>query len=576
MYVRYFMWNFAGRQNDIQGHGGILEGNWISGINFIDELRLGPKDHLHAEALNNKGRNQYYLLPLLLGLSGLFFHLKQRKKDFWVVTLLFFFTGIAIVIYLNQTPLQPRERDYAYVGSFYAFSIWIGLGVLSLINLLGKTPKTVLSSALITGLCLILVPGIMARENFNDHDRSGRYTARDFAYNYLNSCAPNAILFTYGDNDTFPLWYAQEVEGIRTDIRVVNLSYLGADWYIEQMKRKVYESDPLPISFTKDQYVQGTREIIYLLNRIDAHQDLKRLIEFVASDDPRTKLPLSNSQLIEYFPTRKLRLPVEREKVIANGTITPDQINQIVPFVDWELNQEKLFLSKSDLIVLDILATNNWERPVYFAITVPGENYLNLDDYLQLEGLAYRVVPVKHESPDWQIGRVHSDIMFNNMINKFRWGGVNNYQVYLDETNLRMASNFRNNFSRLAHKLIDENKIDSALIVLDKSKEILPHESVPFNFMIIPIIDGYYRAGAFEQANELVEKMAGITTNELNYYFSVGPRFTAHVNQAMQRAMSIMQELANLTETYNQTELNEKINLKFESLFQTYLLTTEK
>lgn len=575
MYGRYFMWNFAGRQNDIQGQGGILDGNWLSGITFLDELRLGPQDMLPEEANKNKGRNKYYLLPLLLGISGLLFHLKQRKQDFWVVTLLFVFTGIAIVIYLNQTPLQPRERDYAYAGSFYAFSIWIGLGVMSLIHLTEKKKKTVLTSVLTTLLCLILVPGILAKENHDDHNRSGRFTARDFAYNYLNSCAPNAILFTYGDNDTFPLWYAQEVEGIRRDIRVVNLSYLSADWYIDQMKRRAYESAPLPISLTKEQYVQGTRDGIYILERISEPQDLKRLIEFIASDDPRTKLPLSTTDFLDFIPTRKIRLAVNKDKVLSNGTVTADLENQIQPFIDWELGGNRSFLSKSDMIVLDILATNEWERPVYFAITVPRENYLNLDQYLQVEGLAYRLVPIKNEENDWQIGRIHSEIMYNNMIDKFKWGGINNPEVYLDETNLRMASNFRNNFSRLAHKLIDENKIDSALTVLNKSLEILPHETVPFNYMVIPLIEGYYRAGNNEKANELVEKMAEINRFELYYYFSVGPKFSGHVDYQKKRTMSIMQELVNLTEKYKQDEMNQKIQKEFDELFNTYLLTTE-
>lgn len=575
MYGRYFMWNFAGRQNDIQGHGGILDGNWLSGIDFIDEIRLGPQDMLHEHALMNKGRNKYYLLPLIFGLAGLMFQLKQKKPDFWVVTLLFLFTGVAIVIYLNQTPLQPRERDYAYAGSFYAFSIWIGLGVLSFIHLIDKHNKTVLSSVLVTLLCLILVPGIMAKENWDDHDRSGRYTARDFAFNYLNSCAPNAILFTYGDNDTFPLWYAQEVEGVRRDVRVVNLSYLSADWYIDQMKRKVYDSEPLPISLGKNQYVQGTRDGIYIAERIGEYQDLRRLVDFVGSDDPRTRIPLSANESIDFLPTRKFLIPVNREKVLANGTVTSDLEGRIVEEVVWELGGNKNFLSKAELIVLDILATNDWERPIYFAVTVPRENYLNLENYMQLEGLALRFVPVNHETENWQIGRVHSDIMFTNMIEKFLWGRMNKPGVYLDETNIRMASNFRNNFSRLANTLIEENKTDSALLVLDKCMEILPHESVPFNFMIIPVIEGYYKAGASDKAGHLVKKMIEINKFELYYYFSVGPEFAGFVDYEKQRAMSVMQELVNLTETYDKEGIYQEVLTEFEDLFKTYLLTIE-
>ncbi len=576
MYGRYFMWNFAGRQNDIQGNGGILDGNWLSGINFIDEIRLGPQDMLHEQALSNKGRNKYYLLPLIFGLAGLLFQLKQKKQDFWVVSLLFIFTGMAIVIYLNQTPLQPRERDYAFAGSFYAFAIWIGLGVLNFIHLLDKQNKTILSSILVTILSLIMVPGNMAKENWDDHDRSGRYTARDFAFNYLNSCAPNAILFTYGDNDTFPLWYAQEVEGVRTDIRVVNLSYLSADWYIDQMKRKVYDSEPLPVSLTRNQYIQGVRDGVYIAERVDEHQDLRRLVDFIGSDDPRTRIPLSQTESIDFLPTRKLSLPVNKEMVLANGTVTSDLEDRIVPEVLWELGENKNFLSKADLIVLDILATNNWERPVYFAMTVPRENFLNLENYLQLEGLALRLVPVRHETTEWQVGRVHTDIMFTNMIEKFHWGRINEPDIYLDETNIRMASNFRNNFSRLANSLLNENKTDSALIVLDKCMEILPHENVPFNFMIIPIIEAYYKAGASEKAGQLVKKMVEISRFELYYYFSVGPAFAGFVDYEKQRAMSILQELVNLTETYDKEGIYNEVMTEFEDLFKTFMLTIEK
>ena len=574
MYGRYFMWNFAGRQNDTQGHGGILDGNWISGIRFLDELRLGPQDMLPEAALKNKARNTYYLLPLLFGILGLLYQLKKQKNDFWVVFLLFFFTGIAIVIYLNQTPLQPRERDYAYAGSFYAFSIWIGLGVLYLSHLLEKHRKTLLTSLLVTILCVILVPGIMAKENWNDHDRSDRYTARDFAFNYLNSCAPNAILFTYGDNDTFPLWYAQEVEGLRTDVRVVNLSYLSADWYIDQMKRKVYDSEPLPISLTKEQYVQGKRDGVYILERVDGSQNLGRMIDFVASDDPRTKIPLNSGEQIDYLPSRKLRIPVDTDQVLGNGTVTPELADQIVTAIEWELRSEQSFLSKSDLILLDILATNNWERPVYFAITVPQNNYLNLDDYLQVDGLALRLVPVRHSSDTWQSGRVHSGILYEKMMNQFVWGGIENYKLYLDETNQRMIATHRSNFSRLAQQLVDEGKKDSAIAVLDKSLEIIPHEVLPFDFMILSFIEAYYKAGEYEKAGKLADELAEITTGELHYYFSVGPRFYASVTFGMQRAMSVMQEIVSMTETFGDTDRHQKILGEFAELYNTFILTT--
>ncbi|MCK4749817.1 MAG: DUF2723 domain-containing protein, partial [Bacteroidales bacterium] len=316
MYLRYFMWNFAGRQNDIQGHGGILHGNWISGIPFLDEAKLGSLDKLPAKFKDHPSHNTYYLLPLLLGIIGMFYHYKKDKKDFSVVMVLFIMMGFAIVVYLNQKPMEPRERDYAYVASFYAFAIWIGLGVLSIYEFLRKKVPGSLSAGIATVLCLALVPTIMARENWDDHDRSGRYTARDLAYNYLNSCAPNSILYTNGDNDTFPLWYAQEVEGIRTDVRIIKLMLFNTEWYIDQMTRKAYESDPIPMSPPAEKYRDGTNNIIYLVERVDKHVDLKEVIEFVASEDPRTKFKPQPGISLDYIPSKKFFLPVDKEKVL--------------------------------------------------------------------------------------------------------------------------------------------------------------------------------------------------------------------------------------------------------------------
>ncbi|MBE9511755.1 MAG: DUF2723 domain-containing protein, partial [Bacteroidetes bacterium] len=395
MYFRYFMWNFAGRQNDIQGHGSILEGNWLSGINFLDEWRLGDQENLPDHLKNNPAKNRYYLLPLILGLLGLIFHYKRDRKNFSVIMLLFFFTGIAIVIYLNQTPHQPRERDYAYAGSFYAFSIWIGLGVYAIADYLNKILPYRLSVGISILAGFVFVPLLMAFENRDDHDRSGRYTARDFAGNYLNSCAPNAILFTNGDNDTFPLWYAQEVEGIRTDVRVVNLSYLGGDWYIDQMRAKAYESDPVPFSLKNEKYIQGTRDIVLFNEKIDGYYDLKELMDFVASDGRKTKTrsPFARGELLDFFPTKKFLLKIDSANVMNTGTVPVRLAGNILKEMKWEYPSELVY--KNDLLVLDLLANNNWNRPIYIAITVPGSAYMGLENYFQVEGLAYRIVPVK-------------------------------------------------------------------------------------------------------------------------------------------------------------------------------------
>jgi hypothetical protein len=563
MYGRYFMWNFAGRQNDIQGHGRLLEGNWISGIHFLDAMRLGPQYGLPYHLENNKARNKYYLLPLLLGMAGLLYHYQRMKKDTWVVFLLFFFTGIAIVIYLNQTPYQPRERDYAFAGSFYAFSIWIGLGVLAVYDNLRKYiggTRGALAASVIT----LFVPGLMAVQNWDDHDRSGRYTARDLAWNYLQSCAPNAILFTYGDNDTFPLWYAQEVEGVRTDVRVVNLSYLSADWYIDQMKRKVYESGPLPISMTREQYVQGTRDVVYLFDDTERHFDLRSAIDFVLSDDPRTKIQATADESVDFIPGKRYSLPADPLQVLKTGTLTPEKAQLAVPVIEWEIKRN--YLTKSGLAVLDLLAGNNWERPVYFAITVPSEEFLGLDDYLQNEGFAFRLVPVKKIVRDGFTGHIDTEIMYRNMMEVFRWGNMNDPGVYLDETNLMMISNTRSNFSRLARSLLDEGKSDSAVLVLDRAMELMPNETVPYNYFIIPLIQNYYVAGENEKASAVAEEKAALLKRELNYYITLGSPMRKLVETEMHRALSIYQQLLKAV-TGHDPELEHELNTDLNSYY---------
>ena len=564
MYFRYFMWNFAGRQNDIQGHGGILKGNWLSGIPFIDDARLGPQNKIPKSMSDNKGMNKYYLLPLILGLVGLFFQYKKSKQEFWIVMLLFFFTGIAIIIYLNQTPYQPRERDYGYTGSFYAFCIWIGFGVLALYNLLKNKAPQVISAVLAILLCFS-VPGIMAKENWNDHDRSGRYTARDFAHNYLNSCAPNAVLFTNGDNDTFPLWYAQEVEGIRTDVRVVNLSLFNTDWYINQMRKKAYDSHPIKLTMTQDKYSQGKRDVVYLMDdpRVKDYVPLKEIIDFISSDDPRTKLPQADD--LSYAPTRKFRLSVDSSKVVNNGTVKADIANQIIKNIDWNLN--KSYVTKGEMMLLDLLSTNMWERPIYFAITVGSESYLKLEPFFQLEGLAYRLVPINTTNRDGQIGRIDSDIMYDNMMNKFKWGGINDPKVYLDENNLRMTMNLRNNFARLADKLLEEGKKDSAIKVLDKCIEVMPNNCVPYNYFNLGIAEAYYKANVTEKANDVINILNESTQDDLRYFFSLEDEFAGSTEYEIKKSMMVMQELSRLTREFKQDTLNKKIDEDFKNFY---------
>ena len=573
MYFRYFMWNFSGRQNDIQGHGSVLKGNWISGIPFVDNARLGDQDAVPDHLKNNPGRNTYYMLPLILGLIGLFFHYKKHKYDFTVVLMLFILTGIAIVVYLNQYPIQPRERDYAYVGSFYAFTIWIGLGVAAIHELISKKLPKSFSAVTITTITLVLVPGIMAAENWDDHDRSGRYTARDLASNYLNSCKENAILFTNGDNDTFPLWYAQEVEGIRTDIKVCNLSYLRAAWYIDQMSRKSYEADPMPFSLTHDKYHRGNRDILPIIERVGKPVDVKDVISFVASDDPKTKInsPFVANEKINHIPTKQFRVLINADDILKKGIVSEKYKDRIVNEMTWSIGQNYLY--KDGLMLLDLLATNNWERPIYWAMTVTSTKYFNLQKYFKVDGLTYQLVPVESKPGSAYNGEVDSDVMFDNVMNKFRWGGIEENEIYFDENNVRMFSNLRSSFGRLAEKLIEENKKDSAIMVLDRCMELFPDEKIPFNNTLIPVIRAYYHAGDIDKANSLVDSLTNKMYLEQDYYFSIPEKYkngAKTIGAEIQLNMYILQELYRITINNNQVEKSKQIENRFMIYMQKY------
>lgn len=571
MYLRYFMWNFSGRQNDIQGHGGYLKGNWLSGIPFVDNIRLGPQDNLPKSISSHKSRNKYYMLPLILGLLGMIFMYQKRPKQFLIVLLLFVLTGIAIVIYLNQTPYQPRERDYAYAGSFYAFAIWIGLGVLAIGDFAKKYLPGATSGVLATVLSLVLVPSIMAKENWDDHDRSGRYTARDLASNYLNSCAPNAILFTYGDNDTFPLWYAQEVEGIRTDVRVVNLSLLGTDWYIYQMTKRAYDSAPVPFSFSRDQYRQGVRDLIPVVERIQRYVPLKDVMDFVGSDDAKTKVQASDESYMNYLPAKLLQIPVDSAKVMNSGLVSIQDTTRLLKSIDFNLT--KKYVTKSDMMVLDLLANFNWDRPVYFASSVGTDNYMDLQEYFRLEGFAYRLMPYKTKIENGDIGDINTDILYDNLMNKFEWGRMNEPDVLIDHYNTRVLSimKIRDVFARLAEALLSENKKEKAIEVLDRVVELTPHRTLSYDYFMVPVAELYYQVNETEKANKIVNKLAGIYEEDLDYYLSLKKPYSSAVGYETRVAMSVMQELVSITETHKQDEIFERISENFDILFQKYI-----
>jgi len=575
MYFRYFMWNFSGRQSDIQSNGEFTNGNWITGINFLDSVRLGDQETLPQEFKNNKGRNKYYLLPFILGIIGIVFMYNrgiEGKKDLWTVTLLFLMTGFAIVVYLNQSPLQPRERDYAYAGSFYAFTIWIGIGVLGLYEVLKKYIPDTISAGVAGGLSLLLVPVIMCAQNWDDHDRSNRYTARDFGANYLNTCASNAIIFTNGDNDTFPLWYNQEVEGVRKDIRVCNLSYFQTDWYIDQMKSKAYESEPLPISFTHDQYVQGKRDVVYLMEdpRLKGSVELKQALDFVKDDDKRTKL--EQADYAAYIPSKKLYMVVDKAAVIKNKVVDPQDYDKIVDTLQIDLGNRH-YITKDELMVLDMIAHNNWERPIYFAITVGRDKYINLQDYFQLEGLAYKLVPIKTVSDDdsgINIGKVNEKLMYANVMEKFKWGNMNDPNVYIDENNGRMMMNIRNTFNRLADKLVAEGQNDKAAQVLDRCVELIPHKVVPFNYFSMMMAETYFKAGKPEKGKEIITTIMTDYKEQLDYFFRLRKPMRVAVDEEIQRLLYFMREMGMVCARGQQAELGKEVTNSFEVYLNKY------
>jgi hypothetical protein len=453
------------------------------------------------------------------------------------------------------------------------------MGVLTITEFLKKyIPETIAAGA--TGaLALVLVPGIMAAENWDDHDRSGRYTARDFGANYLKTCQPNGIIFTNGDNDTFPLWYNQEVEGVRTDVRVCNLSYLQTDWYIEQMQRKAYDSEPMPFTLTPEKYRQGTRDVVYLFDdsRIKRdHVGLKEAIDFIADDNPATKLQQADNSA--YLPKKLVKFKIDKEAVIRNKVVPPEDYDKIVDEITINL-AGKNYLSKDEMMILDLLATNNWERPIYWAITVGRSKYMNLTNYFQVEGFAYRFVPIRSEGSSQQMeyGRVATNLMYDNLMNKFEWGSMNNPDVYLDENNVRMMTNIRNSFNRLAKALLAEGKQDSAIAVIDRCNELIPHELVPYEYFAVQLADSYIKARADEKGLEMIKVAFETMNDEVNYYFSLKDKFrlTRGVSEELQRNMFYLQNLARLAGTTGDTELSETINAALQNHFDSFSITNQ-
>lgn len=535
MYWRYFMWNFSGRQDDIQGRYD-NHGNWLSGIKPLDAWHLGlPQDNLPSDVENNKARNTYYLFPLILGLIGFFFLFNIDKKLFWVMLVFFLFTGIAIQVYTNVRPFEPRERDYSVVGSFYVFALWIGFGVYAIYDSLKKhVPKT-LAAPIITIVCLILVPGILAANNWDDHDRSDKYTARAMAKMYLDSCAENAILFTIGDNDTFALWYAQEIEGYRTDVRVINTSLFQTDWYIDQMKRKAYESDAIPSQLTHDLYRYGTNDYIISQQVIQDTLYVKQFLDFVGSDNPKTKYKYileqrgvdlaqvrSQDANSTYLPTPYLRLPVNKQNVLDNGIVKPEDADKIVSEIILKISGGALY--KNRLLMLDIVANNEWKRPIYFTGGSFGDDdYIWMKDYLQLDGMCYKLVPIRtpvDRANPFDMGRVDSDLMYDKVKN-WDWGNSGSPDIYHDVETRKNSISYRGNLARLTEQLINEEKLDKAEAIADIAMKNMPVEYFGYYTLLEPFIGAYYEVDNKEKAQRLFKEVSKKYQENLTYYASL-------------------------------------------------------
>ena len=571
MYFRYFMWNFSGRQNDVQSYGGPVNGNWITGLNFLDAPRVGTLKGMPDDMKNAPSRNTYFLLPLLLGLVGFLWHFNRDIKNWWIVLLLFVMTGIAIVIYLNQSPYQPRERDYAYAASFYAFAVWIGLGVLALFELLrkafGETPSAVVASL----LTFAAVPAVMGAQNWDDHDRSGRYLARDVAYNYLNTCKPQAIIFTGGDNDTFPLWYAQEVEGVRTDVRVCNLMLLNTDWYIDQMKMKAYASEPLPISLPISLYYDGVNNQVAVFERVSEPASAKEVMKFISSGSDVSKLKMYDED-IYYIPTRTVRIPVDAAKVIANGTVRPEDADKIVPYIDIKLKGS--WIMKSQLIVLDIIAHNDWERPLYFVAGM-HDDALGLEEYFQLEGLAYRLVPVKGVNRGWlDYGRIDTEILYDNMMNRFMWRGAAEPDVYVDYYHGRTLTVIRTrlNHAKLAKVLAAEGDTARARAVIDKCLETFPVAKLGYDFYFSEMISACFAAGDNERGAALAREFSDYYLGRSGYLLDQKPSVRLFAGTEIANGLQLVSPVIQMCYANGYVQLAEEINTKFNELYSRYVV----
>ena len=522
MYGRYLLWNFVGKQNDIQGKYDNLDGNWISGIKFIDEIHLGKgtQENLPEDIQKNKGRNVYYFLPFFIGLIGLMFHAQKDLKSFYVLLALFLFNSIALKIFLNERPFEPRERDYALVGSFYVFAIWIGFGVYAIYEILAEYIKSKILGPLVIGLCLLAAPILMGSQNWDDHNRADKYTALAMAKNYLNSCDKNAILYTIGDNDTFPLWYVQEIEGYRTDVKIVNTQLFMTDWYIDQMKFLTNKADGLPISFKHSEYVGDKLDYVAHVPKTDARWNIKDFIDFIKN--PKSTRELPNGQTIHFYPTNKLRIPVNKNQIIKNKVVNPKHYDSIVPFIDMDIKGGAMY--KNRLMMLDVIANNNWERPIYFTGGSFGDDdYLWMKNYLQLDGLVYKLVPLKTEIDKenrYDMGNIDSEKMYD-IVMSWEWGNGESNTIYHDPETRKNSISYRTNMARLVETLLLEGKTKKAETIIDLALSKMPIDYYGYYTMVEPFAAAYYKLGEKKKAREILKKLMKKYEDNLTYYSGI-------------------------------------------------------
>jgi MFS family permease len=570
MYMRYLMWNFSGRQNNSQGMGDNLKGNWITGIPFIDNNRLGHPQTNLPERMKDNGMAKYFMLPFLLGLLGFYFQMKKDYKNNIVVILLFLMTGIAIVIFLNQKPYEPRERDYSYAASFMAFAIWVGLGVLCLIDWLQKTLKSKeIPAVIIVGvLTTILVPGIMAQQNWKSHDRSGKYAARDIGLDYLVSCDKQGILFTNGDNDTYPLWYNQEVEGVKTDVRNVNLELAGGPWYIQQLYNKNYESDPLPIALAPDQYQQGTNDYVPFNDMgVKGAVELKDVIDFIKSSDPRTFATMDNGRVFKFFPSKQIKITVDTAACFRNGIVPAYLRKKMVDTIYFTIKSNVLY--KNDLILLDLIASNNFKRPLYFSAPYSVAKACNIVPYCFQEGWVYKFMPVKADSADYspELGGVDGPGSYDILMNKCKWGNLNDPKVFVDPESKNNIGRFKQNVLRTAQWMIRKGEIQKVKNLLALNDKYFPYSKFVPEIYDLSFVDLYFQVGQNDKANALLNRMLTCYKADLNYYHSYSAQRRVALQEDIRNAFGVLQQLNMIATKYKEpkvandieTYLNQKV-----------------